>query len=313
MALYKKDRVLKVRESIPFGIQRKIISHITTKSWRNVPHVSYVYEADVTEFLAEYEKLKASGRHTHKITFNTLLLRVVVEAVHAAPQVNAHISYNRRTHTGRIDIIENINISMPWILPGGQMMTINLQDFGSKSLDEMTAYLEDISHRLESANLDLAMLDVSLHDTRQLARRGRILTVLQRGYGAVFGKNRLRRFTCAEKKAHRDLPQEDRLGIPYLEEGTILVSNLGAAVRGLGGYVGLLEIVPPQVLAIGIAAIQEKPGILYDKKGEAEICARKYLPLCMTFDHRALDFGELAPFMRRKDDIFKNPEIIHEW
>ena len=40
-----------------FGIQRKMVSHITTESWRKIPHVTYMYEPDVTAFLEEYKKL----------------------------------------------------------------------------------------------------------------------------------------------------------------------------------------------------------------------------------------------------------------
>lgn len=37
------------------------------------------------------------------------------------------------------------------------------------------------------------------------------------------------------------------------------------------------------------------------------------LPICLAFDHRALDFGEVVPFMKRLDDIFANPAQIHNW
>ena len=34
-----------------FGIARKIVSNMTTESWREIPHVVVVYEADVTGLL----------------------------------------------------------------------------------------------------------------------------------------------------------------------------------------------------------------------------------------------------------------------
>ena len=34
-----------------FGIARKIVSNMTTESWREIPHAIVMYEADVTDIL----------------------------------------------------------------------------------------------------------------------------------------------------------------------------------------------------------------------------------------------------------------------
>ena len=49
MAIYKKER---------FGIARKIVSNMTAESWETIPHAVVSYEADVTEFLKEYNLVK---------------------------------------------------------------------------------------------------------------------------------------------------------------------------------------------------------------------------------------------------------------
>ena len=71
----------------------------------------------------------------------------------------------------------------------------------------------------------------------------------------------------------------------------------------------LLEIVPPQVCAFGVGAVQKKPAVTEDNKIEI----RQILPICIAFDHRALDFGEITPFMKRLEEIFADPEIIFSW
>ena len=132
-----------------FGIQRKMVSHMTTESWTKIPHVTYMYEPDVTEFFEEYKKLNSDKDAENKITFNTVMLRAVCEGLKAAPIMNSHIEFNRKFVTGRIDTYEDINISMPTILPNGEMMTINLRDFGSKNLIEMTDYINDINRNMK--------------------------------------------------------------------------------------------------------------------------------------------------------------------
>lgn len=77
--------------------------------------------------------------------------------------------------------------------------------------------------------------------------------------------------------------------------------------------IGILEIIPPQIFAIGVGGVQDKLGIFKNRKGKQEIGVRKMLPICLAFDHRALDFGEVVPFMKRLDDIFANPAQIHNW
>ena len=75
----------------------------------------------------------------------------------------------------------------------------------------------------------------------------------------------------------------------------------------------LLEIIPPQIFAIGIGATQKKPVVVQDDNGIDRIDIRQVLPMCIAFDHRALDFGEIVPFLERLDDIFDNPEQIKNW
>jgi pyruvate dehydrogenase E2 component (dihydrolipoamide acetyltransferase) len=92
-------------------------------------------------------------------------------------------------------------------------------------------------------------------------------------------------------------------------QGTITISNLGSTYREWNGVCTLLEIVPPQVAAIAIGSAQAIPVISED----GSIKAGKKLPLTIAFDHRALDMGDVVPFMKKLDEIFTNPEMIKEW
>jgi pyruvate/2-oxoglutarate dehydrogenase complex dihydrolipoamide acyltransferase (E2) component len=95
--------------------------------------------------------------------------------------------------------------------------------------------------------------------------------------------------------------------------GTVTVSNIGSLYKEQKGFFGLLEIIPPQIFAIGVGAIQEKPGVFIDDKGEMAIGIRKILPLCLVFDHRAVDFSAVVPFLKKTDQIFLKPDVIRKW
>lgn len=296
-----------------FGIQRKMVSHMTTESWRNIPHVTYMYEPDVTKFFEEYKKLNEGREGEKKITFNTLMLRTVCEGLKAAPIMNSHIKFNRKFVTGRIDTYEDINISMPTILPNGEMMTINLRDFGHRSLEDMTAYIADVMRRAANSDLTEAMYSVSYQNTIGYLKDGHFIRALMRLYGANFGGCKIEHLKGKDKKDYEAIPETERLTIKDLEQGTVVISNIGSTYLQQSGATSLLEIVPPMVSAFAIGAIQERALVIKNENGEKTIEPRSILPICIAFDHRVLDFGDIVPFMKKLDEIFANPEVIHSW
>lgn len=193
------------------------------------------------------------------------------------------------------------------------MMTINLHNFENKNLDEMVAYIADVNRRVANTNLDEVMFDVSLDNTLTALKQGKIKQTLYRLIGSKTGKHKVKTLSGKEKSNYYKIPENDRLTKHDIEQGTITVSNIGSVYRAQRGETCLLEIVPPQVCAIAVGAVQDKPVVVVNEAGEKEIAIRQVMPLCIAFDHRALDFGEIVPFIKRLDEIFAAPEIIHTW
>lgn len=304
---------MKITETINFGIQRKIVANMTTESWQNIPHVAYVYEPDVTDFMKEYKTLNVDRIGSDKITINTLMMRVIVEGLKAAPIMNAHIKYNQKFVTGQINVIEDVNISMPTILPNGEMMTLNLHDFDKMNLDEMTDEINNVNRKAQNTNLTEAMFEVSMDNTITALKKGQIFKVLGRLLGAKVGKGKVKTLSGKARKEYLSIPESDRLTKRDIEQGTITISNIGSTYREQKGFAALLEIIPPQVTAICVCAVGDKPAVVTDEFGNKSVGIRQVLPMCVAFDHRALDFGEVIPFLKRLDHIFAHPEIIHTW
>ncbi len=304
---------MKKTNTIHFGIQRKIVANMTSESWETIPHVTYMYEPDVTEFMKEYRKLNLDRSGKDKITVNTLMLKVISEGLKAAPVMNSHIRFNRKLVRGEINTFEDINISMPMILPNGEMMTVNLHNFESKNLDEMTEYIHDVARRAENSDLNEAMFEVSLDNTLTALKAGKIKQTLYRLIGSKTGKHKVKTLHGEAKRAYESIPATERLTKHDIEQGTVTVSNIGSTYRGQRGATALLEIIPPQVCAFAVGAVQDKPVVITDALGNKKIEARQVLPLCIAFDHRALDFGDVVPFLQKLDYIFENPKIMHTW
>lgn len=271
-----------------FSVERKLISYMTTKSWQRIPHVSYMYEPDVTDFIDEFKKLKAEDDSFKNVSINSLILKVFSEGLKFVPKLNAHISYNQSTGEGEIRTIKDINVNMPWILPNGKMMTISINNIEEMSLYEINKYIkEDLGQKI--SNMDSKSLSKSFSDKINFDTIDSIIS--------------------GERKISEDNNGENKSKLP-LEIGTITISNIGSTYRDQRGAITLLDIIPPQVCVIGFGAILEKPGVYIDENGEKAIGIRKTLPICLAFDHRALDFGEIIPFMKKLDSIFENPNIL---
>lgn len=306
----KKDSVIKTEH---FGIQRKIVANMTTESWQNIPHVTYTYEPDVTEFMTQYKRLNEGVERENKITVNTLMLKVICEGLKACPAMNAHIEFDRKYVRGHINTLSEINISMPMVLPTGEMMTINLHNFENKTLEEMVNYIKDVNRRMENTDLNEVMFDVSLDNTITGLKEGKIKQTLQRLIGSKTGKHKVKTLKGKAKREYNAIPETDRLTKHDIEQGSITISNIGSVYREQRGAAALIEIIPPQVTAIAVGAVQDKPVVVVNENDEKEIAIRQVLPFTIVFDHRALDFGDIVPFIKKLDEIFEAPEIMFTW
>lgn len=305
MALFKEEH---------FGIARKIVSNMTSESWEEIPHASSTYEGDVTKLFEEYKKLnEGCTDKTKKITINTIMLKIICEALKAAPKMNTHLVFNRKLVRGCLKYFDHIDISMPMVLPTGEMMTVNMHDMGNKSLSEMTAAINDTIRRAKNSDMNEVMFEVSLDNTLNGLKEGKVLQAIRRLYGSKTGKHKVKTLSGEAKKKYYSIPESDRLTKHDIEQGTITVSNLGSIYREQKGTCALLEIIPPQTTAIAINSAQKRATVVTDENGEDKIEVRLIMPLTIAIDHRALDYGDVVPFLKKLDEILENPEIIQSW
>ncbi len=304
---YKGKKYFEAVRSTHFDLQRKIVSNMTSESWETIPHAGVIYEPDVTEFMARFKELKSQGK-LEGISINTLMLRVIVEGLKVCPALNGHIQFNRLFLKGKIEYYKDINISMPMIMPDESMMTINLHNFESRTMAEMQEYIDDVRRKLENTNITEAMFSVSMDNTISALKKLKLGTVFGRLAGAKLGKHRVKTLSGKAKKEYKKIPEKDRIVKQDIEQGTITISNLGSIYRGSVCRPSVIEVIPPQLCAIGLGAVYDAPGVV-----NGEIMPRSFLPMLIIFDHRALDFGDAAPFMKRLDQVFANPDLLESF
>ena len=291
------------------SIQRKIVAFSTSKSWKEIPHVSFSYEPDITELYDLYiEKIKPLG-----LSLNTLVLKIIIEGLKTAKRMNSEIVYNSLTAKGKVMIKDDISISMPMILPSEEMMTVNLRSVNDMSITQLRDYILDIRRRSYNTNTNEVMYDIAKGQLIEMMKKGHVFTQGLKILINQIGSNKPQHFHGKQKRDYESIPATERLTVKDMEPGTVTVSNVGSLYPGMRGEMNLLEIISGQVCAIGISAAQDKPLVVTNEKNEKEIAIRKILGFCIAFDHRAIDFNDIIPFIKRLDGIFANPEQVLEW
>ena len=276
-----------------FTLPRKMVAAMTSESWERTPHGVFTQEADLQNLLAVLKNYnERSGEH---ITLNSALLKLVAECLKAAPMMNGHMRYRRLLVSGRITLFDHVDISVPVKFPGGMMIPVTLHRLEEKSIREIGADMADVMRRAGNTNMEEAMFDVSLHDTLDELKRFHLVKAIGRLIGALADRRHLRTLNAKERRAYRRIPESERLTRADLKQGTVTISNLGSLYREWKGACTMMEIVPPQLAAIGLGAVRDN-----------------LITLTIAFDHRGLDADDVFPFIRKMDEILADTEKLQQ-
>ena len=293
----------------PLDLHRKITANMTSESWKHAPHVSAVFRTEATRLLEVLKEINSKLGEDGAVTINTAVLKIIAEGLAACPRLNSHIYYNERLTRGKLITFDHVDITMPFMHDPQTTITLTIHSVEEKSLTEIRDDISDVIRRARNSNLQQAMYDVSIQDCMKELKRLRIFKVLGRLIGFRLDRGHKTLLHGAAKRRYKKLPVSERL-TPYdLEQGTVTVSNIGALYRGWDVECKLLEIVPPQVVAIAINPVQDQ--IYTDADGG--IRAGKALVLTIAHDHRALNGADFIPFFKRIEEIMKEPDILKEW
>ena len=279
-----------------FDISRKIIANMTSEGWKTVPHVCLVYDANVSllmDVLRRYHRDRASAG---KVSFNSAILRILIEGIKTCPKMNGHIRFSPWLVSGKVTTLEHIDISLPITYGDGKMTTINLPHMEDKSVHEIQAMIAAFRARIENTDMDRVLYRTGLEDTFSELRKGKLPKAIGRLLGAKLGPGRVR---IGRRKS---AGSEDRLRPENIKQGSITVSNMGSLYKQWEGSCTILEIIPPQLCALAIGAVQKRAVV-----DEADnIRAAEIVPITIAFDHRALDTADLIPFMQTLDSVLQD-------
>ena len=283
-----------------FDISRKIIANMTSEGWKTIPHVCVVYDAEAELLMDVLQSYNRDRKSNERISFNSLILRVLIEGIKACPKMNGHIKFSPWLVSGKVTALEHIDISLPIIYGEGKMTTINLPHMEDKSVHEIQAMIAEFRAKIESSYMDRVLYRTGLEDTFSKLRRGNIPKAVGRLLGAKLGPGRVR------IDRRRSAGSKDRLTPANIKQGSITVSNMGSLYKQWKGNCTILEIIPPQLCALAVGAVQKRAVV----DAADNIRAARIVPITIAFDHRGLDTAELVPFMQTLDKLLRDREWL---
>lgn len=292
----------------PFGLRGRVSGYILTKAQRNIPTCGYNYEADLTRFWEEFQNFKKEcGYH---ISFNTIMMKVLVEGLKEAPKLNAHLKFNTTSSCGTIILKKHIDVAMPVVLDNGETFPLKVEAAEEKTLQELSAQIDNLVERLKKTDIDKVMFEVIAQRTVGLMLSGAVVPTIAQTVTGYVGKHKVAK---VKDHFHRNPRDGSILLMEELSEGTVCLTNWGPLYEGLNGNVTYTPLLFPQTFLMAMGSIRDTEYAFKNEQGVVDIGIKKLLPITLMFDHRIGGFNDVMPFIKKLDEIFQNPEIMREW
>lgn len=297
------------------SIRDRLTSHVLVNSQRDIPGTACSYEMDVTALYEEFKKLRNTCGY--KLTFNTLMLKILVEGLKAAPRLNAHFEYNHRKTSGRLIIKKHIDVALAVCLPTGETFQVKAKHLEEKNLEETAFQAEEIKRKLQNTNLKRVMFKVGGQRMLGLASKGKIISTLSQFQSAYFGKGKIAKFSKLFKKKYRTVNTSgkpyDGLKVDDFTEGTVCYTNWGTLYDKLDVNITYIPPLYPQVFLFATGRVKDTEYVYKDENGTLQLGTKKILPVTLIFDHKIGGANDIIPFIKKLDEISENPEMIHSW
>lgn len=290
-----------------FNLKARVSSNVLTNA-QDMPTPGYTYDADITEFWKEFEQFKKEC--DYQLTFNTVMMRCLVEGLKVAPRLNSYIEYKRLISSGRLIIKKHVDVALPVLLDSGETFPVKVRHAEEKTLKELGIQIADLTHKIKTTDVDQVLFDMISQRTVGFLLKGQLASTFAQTFTGFFTKYKVASFAGIGKVAPKG---PEYLEINDLNEGTVCLTNLGAVNKTLNGRVTNAPLLYPQVFLMAIGVARDENYVFKNEKGEIEMGTKKILPITLTFDHRVGGFGDILPFIKRLDEIFANPKVMREW
>lgn len=134
---------------VPHTQMRRSIAQHMVQSVATAPHVTSVFEADMSAVIAARDTAKADFESRGvKLTYTAYFVRATVEAMKAVPEVNS------RWHDDGLEIFDDVNVGIATALGSGGLIVPVIMKAQELDLFGIAEKLQDLTERARSEKLD---------------------------------------------------------------------------------------------------------------------------------------------------------------
>ncbi len=135
--------------SVPHTQMRRSIAQHMVQSMSVAPHVTSVFDADLSRVVAHRDANKADfEKRGAKLTYTAYFVAATVDALKAVPEANS------RWYDDHLEIFDDINIGVATALPKGGLIVPVIMKAQELDLFGIAQRLGDITERARSGSLD---------------------------------------------------------------------------------------------------------------------------------------------------------------
>jgi pyruvate/2-oxoglutarate dehydrogenase complex dihydrolipoamide acyltransferase (E2) component len=131
------------------GVRKRIFERMA-ESKRNIPHFSYVDEADMTNIMNARNILSKRYGERVKLTYLPFIIKAVVEALKEFPALNS--SFDQETNEIVLKHYYNIGIA---VATDDGLIVPNIKDADRKSIEQLAREVEDLASKARTGKLTL--------------------------------------------------------------------------------------------------------------------------------------------------------------
>lgn len=308
---YLEERV-KLRERRRLSFVRQGVSYTMSQAAKQVPHVAGNVEFDVTP-VYEYgqsvvdELSKRRGSLTpeeltrkalHK-NFSAFYVKTIAHVMHHVPCLNAFLENSLWRNGGTLFLAKDINLGFTVHTKYGVVRPF-IQNPHLKDLATVSAEMRDLTRR--TRRTDVNHLYVRCFG-EYLGTALRSVDIGALKFAWLYLRHRLTNGELDPDFA--DVPIEKQLQPSEFIGTTSTVANIGMSQQG---HQTLTCVPPPEVFMWGLGHVRLEPKVV-----KGEVVPRQVMTICISFDHRALDGGDVFEANHHLNRYFENPELIFNW
>jgi 2-oxoglutarate dehydrogenase E2 component (dihydrolipoamide succinyltransferase) len=135
--------------SVPHSHMRRSIAQHMVQSMSVAPHVTSIFDADLSSVVAHRDANKADfEKRGAKLTYTAYFVAAAVEGLKAVPEANS------RWHDDRLEIFDDFNIGIATALPKGGLIVPVIMKAQDLDLFGIAQRLGDLTERARGGSLD---------------------------------------------------------------------------------------------------------------------------------------------------------------